>query len=189
MCTAALTDISGYNTSFTLQTHEGSIPAQPGFGKVLSRWPVTLPAPSLSGPKDPNDGDDDPDDGDDGPKHPHFIREATMHLISSTAVFTLASPFSSTTMYLTHLNATALHEGHVAGKILSDLPFAVPPGLSTSPRLPVDWSFDSLGYDAIKKALGGTLKLSTFADVGIRVGQWRQQIWFQGGQIGAHVRL
>jgi hypothetical protein len=151
---------------------------------------VTLPAPSLSGPKDPDDGDDDPDDGDDK-KHerPHFIRSATMHLISSTAIFTLASPFTSTTMYITHLNATAFHEGHTAGNILSDIPFAVPPGLSESPRLPVDWSFDGLGYDAIKKALGGTLKLTTFAHVGIRVGQWRQKIWFQGGQIGAHVRL
>lgn len=112
-----------------------------------------------------------------------------MHIISSTAIFTLASPFTTTTLYITNLNATAFYETHPAGKILYDLPFAVPPGLSETPRLPVDWSLGSVGYEAIKKALGGTLKLSAYADVGIRIGQWRQQIWFRGGSIGAHVKL
>ena len=92
-------------------------------------------------------------------------------------------------MYLTSLNATAFYEGHEAGKILYDLPFAVPPGLSQSPRLPVDWSFGSLGYEAIRKALGGSLKLNAFAIVGVRIGEWRETIWYTGGKIGANVRL
>ena len=70
-----------------------------------------------------------------------------------------------------------------------NLPFAVPPGLSESPRLPVDWSFGSLGYEAIKKALGGQLKLNAFAIVGVRIGEWRETIWYKGGKIGANVRL
>ncbi|KAF2709322.1 hypothetical protein K504DRAFT_378786 [Pleomassaria siparia CBS 279.74] len=180
--------VSRYNTSLTLQTHAGTIPAQPALGSLLSKFPVTFQTPSLATPKKPSD--DDPE-GPDKPKDEgsHFIREATMHLISSTAIFTLASPFSTTTLYITHLNATAYHDSQPSGKILYDLPIAVPPGLSDTPRLPVDWSLGSVGYDAIKKALGGTLKLSAFADVGIRIGQWRQDIWFQGGAIGAHVRL
>ncbi|KAF2872441.1 hypothetical protein BDV95DRAFT_492055 [Massariosphaeria phaeospora] len=180
--------ISRYNVSITLQTHKGSIPAQPAFGAVLSQFPYTVPFPRVSGPKPPSDGDDpdDPDKDDDSQK---FIRGATMHLISSTAVFSIGSPFSSTTMYITNMNATSYYEGQPAGQITSDLPFAVPPGLSESPRLPVDWDFGSIGYGAIKKAIGGTLKLSAFAHVGIRIGQWREQVWFQGGQIGAHVRL
>ncbi|KAF2635110.1 hypothetical protein P280DRAFT_462208 [Massarina eburnea CBS 473.64] len=181
--------ISGYNTSLTLQAHNGTIPSQPALGSALSRFPITLPAPSLSTPKKPDDSDpDDPDDGT-GHKRTHFIRDATMHLISSTALFTLASPFNSTTLYITNLNATAYHDGHPSGKILYDLPFAVPPGLTETPRLPVDWSFGSIGYDAILNALGGTLKLSAFAHVGIRIGRWREQVWYQGASIGAHVRL
>ena len=112
-----------------------------------------------------------------------------MHILSSTALFTLASPFSSTTMWLTRLNASAFSDGHPAGKILYEVPFAVPPGLSETPRLPVDWSFGSVGYDAIRKALGGTLRLSAVADVGIRIGAWREDVWYQGGSIGAQVRL
>jgi hypothetical protein len=150
--------------------------------------PISFPAPHLSRPKDPEDDDpDNPDDDDDD--SPHFIRDATMHVISSTALFTLASPFSTTTLYITDLNATALYEGKPSGKIIYDLPFAVPPGLSVTPRLPVDWSIGSVGYDAIKKALGGTLKLGTFAHVGIRIGEFRENIWFKGRSIGANIRL
>ncbi|KAJ4365270.1 hypothetical protein N0V83_008889 [Neocucurbitaria cava] len=180
--------VSGFNTTLTLQAHRDSIPAQPALGKLLSNFPISLPAPHLSTPKEPSDGDDpeDPDKPDDSP---HFIRDATMHLITSTAIFTLSSPFSSTTMFITSLNATAFYDGHPSGKILYELPFAVPPGLSETPRLPVDWSLGSVGYEAIRKALGGQLKLSAFAHVGIRIGEWREMIWFQGGKIGANVRL
>jgi hypothetical protein len=176
--------ISGFPVNVTLQAHNGTIPAQPGLSNLLSKYPITLPAPHLSHPKDPNA---DPDDEDDGREH--FIKSATMHLISSTATFTLNSPFTRTTMYITHMNATAYYEGHPAGIILYDLPFAVPPGLSESPRIPVDWSFGGIGYEAIRKALGGKLKLSAFANVGVRIGEWNERIWFQGGRIGANVRL
>jgi len=179
--------ISGFNTSVTLQAHNGTIPAQPGLSNLMSKYPITLPAPHLTKPKDPNS---DPDDGNDGaPEREHFIKGATMHLISSTATFTLNSPFTRTTMFITHMNATAYYEGHPAGIIQYDLPFAVPPGLSESPRIPVDWSFGGIGYDAIRKALGGQLKLSAFAHVGVRIGEWNERIWFQGGKIGANVRL
>jgi hypothetical protein len=179
--------ISGFNTSITLQAHNGTIPAQPGLSHLMSKYPITLPAPHLSQPKQPGDGDGD--DDDDEPKKDHFIQSTTMHLISSTATFTLNSPFSRTTMFITHMNATAYYEGHPAGEILYDLPFAVPPGLSESPRIPVDWSFGGIGYQAIRKALGGQLKLSAFAHVGFRIGEWDEKIWFKGGKIGANVRL
>ena len=112
-----------------------------------------------------------------------------MHLISSTAIFTLASPFSTTTMYIESMDATSYYDGEPAGKIVYDLPFAVPPGDSTTPRLPVDWSLGSVGYKAIREALGGQLKLSAFAKVGCRIGRWREVVWYQGHGIGANIRL
>lgn len=176
--------MTGFNTSLTMQAHNGTIPSQPALGHLLSQFPITIPAPHMSTPSDDDNGQPPGDE-----KNTHFIRSATMHILSSTALFTLFSPFKSTTMYLTSLNATAFYEGHEAGKILYDLPFAVPPGLSQSPRLPVDWSFGSLGYEAIRKALGGSLKLNAFAIVGVRIGEWRETIWYKGGKIGANVRL
>jgi len=184
--------ISGFNTSITLQAHEGTVPAQPGLGRLMSKYPITMAAPHLTRPKEPGDddgGDGDGNDDDDEPKRDHFIKSATMHLISSTASFVLNSPFQHTTLFITHMNATAYYEEHPAGVILYDLPFAVPPGLSESPRIPVEWSMGSIGYGAIRKALGGQLKLKAFAHVGVRIGEWRENIWFQGGKIGANVRL
>ncbi|KAF1921790.1 hypothetical protein BDU57DRAFT_489898 [Ampelomyces quisqualis] len=183
--------ISGFNTSVTLQAHNGTIPAQPGLSHLMSKYPITLPAPHLSQPKPPTDGDGDgDDDGDDkGDEKDHFIQSTTMHLISSTATFTLNSPFHSTTMFITHLNATAYYKDDPAGQILYDLPFAVPPGLSESPRIPVHWTLGGIGYDAVRNALGGHLKLAAFAHVGFRIGEWHERIWFRGGQIGANIRL
>lgn len=74
------------------------------------------------------------------------------------------------------------------------MPFDVPPvdedgnGV-TSPRLPVEWSLGSVGYDAVKRALGGSLRLGAVADVGVGVGEWRERVWFVGGGIGARVRI
>jgi hypothetical protein len=112
-----------------------------------------------------------------------------MHLLSSTASFLLLSPFSATTLYITKINATAYYKEDDVGKILYELPFAVPPGESETPRLPVAWSLGSVGYEAVRKALGGELRLHAVADIGLRIGKFEVGVWFRGGGIGAKVRL
>jgi hypothetical protein len=113
-----------------------------------------------------------------------------MHLLSSTATFTLVSPLPKTTLFITSLNATAFYNHTLpVGTIVHDLPFAVPPGISTTPRLPVNWDLGSVGYEAVRKALGGDLKLDAKADVGVKIGNFVANLWFQGGGIGAKVRL
>ena len=113
-----------------------------------------------------------------------------MHLFTSTATFTLLSPLPHATIYITHINATALYN-HTdpVGVILYDLPFAVPPGSIETPKLPVDWSLGSVGYEAVKSALGGTLKVDAKATVGIKIGSWSDTIWYVGKSIGAKIRL
>lgn len=136
-----------------------------------------MPTPRLDG-KDGND-----------PDKPKFLDDATFHLFSSTADFTLHSPLQHSTIYIENINATALYNHtEPIGKINYDLPFKVPPGSSKSPRLPVDWSLDSVGYEEIRKALGGTLKLDARGHVKVRLGQWTETIWYVGTGIGAGVR-
>lgn len=110
-----------------------------------------------------------------------------MHLLSSTATLTLLSPLP-VPLTVTHVNATAFHNGIPLGGVVYDLPFDVPPGASTSPALPVDWSLDHVGYDELKKALGGRLKLEARAEVGVKLGKWREQIWYVGKGVGAQIR-
>ena len=177
--------VSGYNTTISVQTHKDTIPFFPQLGAVLSNISIDIPTPRLKPPKNPNHGPDD--DEDDG--RSHFIQDTTMHLLSSTATFTLLSPLRKNTLHLTHINATALwNHTEPVGFILYDVPFAVPPGASQTPRLPVEWDLLSVGYEAIREALGGSLKLDANAEVSVRLGNWEETIWFVGHGIGAKVR-
>lgn len=177
--------ISGYNTTVTLRTHQGTIPNQPGLGRALASMALEVPTPKLKIPHLPGEDDDDDDDGP-----PSMIGQATMHLLTSTVTFIFRSPLPETTMYITHMDATAYYK-HVEpiGTIQYDLPFPVPPGISETPRLPVHWSLESVGYDAIKAALGGDLKLDTKAFVGLRIDKFEETVWFVGRGIGSKVTL
>ena len=87
------------------------------------------------------------------------------------------------TRYITSINATAIYkpddeelpESEV-GTIDYNGSFAVRPGESESPRLPVAWDLGSVGYEAVRKALGGTLKLRAVADVGVRIGRYEVNV-------------
>ena len=113
-----------------------------------------------------------------------------MHLWSSTAEFTLSSPLPKTTVEITSINATAFYEkSEPIGRIDYHQPFDVPPGISQSPRLPVDLHLGSIGYDALKNALGGSLKMCAVAEVGVRVHNYTDMITYRGKGISAHVRI
>ncbi|KAI1745484.1 hypothetical protein F4680DRAFT_402348 [Xylaria scruposa] len=170
--------LSGFNTSITVKPHLNSIPGQPVLCRALSQFNATFTVPQLSLPGDPS-----------GEKS-HFIRDATFHFLSSTATFTLVSPLQFNTLYLDFVNATALYNhSEPVGRILYDLPFAAPPGISQTPRLPVEWSIGSVGYDAVRNAIGGKLKLDAHAVVDARLGNWKETLWYKGKGIGATVRL
>ena len=169
--------LSGQNITLTAKAHEESIPAVPVLGKALSNFDFEVAVPRLNLPSE------------DPSKEGHFIRDATFHLFSSTAAFTLVSPFTRNTLLLDWVNATAFYN-HTApiGHIDYSEPFAVPPGASRTPRLPVEWSIGSIGYEAVRRALGGRLKLDAKADVTIRIGAFRETIWYVGRGIGAAIR-
>lgn len=170
--------VSGFNTSITLKAHRDSIPGQRILCEALSRFNVTIGTPKLDLP------------GDNSEDQSHFVRDAAFHFFSSTATFTLVSPLHYNTLYVDSINATALYNHtEPVGTILHQLPFQAPPGRSKTPRLPVDWSVGSVGYDAVRKALGGKLKLDAHATVDIRLGNWKESLWYIGKGIGARVEL
>lgn len=172
--------LSGKNTTITLRGHRGSIPGLPVIGEALSRLNLTFPAPRL---ELPGKGPDDEDSG-------RLIRDATFHILSSSASFTLASPLHHDTIYLEHISATAFYNHtEPVGHIMHDTPFPAPPGLSQTPRLPVEWSASHVGYDKLKQALGGSLKLDALANVTVRLGSWVERIHYEGRGLGARVSL
>lgn len=68
-------------------------------------------------------------------------------------------------------------------------PFPIPPGLSHSPRLPVELNLGGIGYDAVRRAVDGTLELDTVAEVGVLIGNYSETINYQGQGIQANVKL
>ncbi len=174
--------LSGKNTSVTIRSHRGTLPNLPDLGESLSRINLTLPTPRLELPGD-------------GRKHdntslPGFIREAFFHLLTSSASFVLASPLLQNTVHIERINATAFynHTEPIA-RIEHNQAFAVPPGLSETPKLGVLWSRDSVGYDRLREALGGSLRLDALAQVTVRLGNWVETLHYEGRGIGAKVRL
>ena len=173
--------ISGRNTTITLRAHRGSIPGMPVVGEALSKLNMTFSTPRVELPGD--------DDGD-GETRRSFINEAVFHILSSTASFQLASPLRHNTVHIEHINATAFYNHtEPVGHILYDEEFDAPPGLSQSPKIPVEWNADTIGYDKLRSALGGSLRLDAIADVTVRLGNWIEVIHYEGHGIGAKVRL
>lgn len=171
--------LSGKNTTITLRAHNDTIPTLPIIGEALSKINLTVSTPRL----------DLPGDGDNGESE-GFIRDATFHIFSSTAAFTLASPLRHDTVYIEYINATAFYNHtEPVGQIVHGKAFEVPPGLSQTPKLPVEWSADHVGFDKIKQALGGRLKLDAVADVTVRLGYWIETVHYVGKGIGARVSL
>lgn len=203
--------VSGIATNITLQTHAGTLPTYPGIGRALSKFRFDLPMPSLHPtlPNEPgspgkgscggSDNDNVEDDNDDECDRPHFIRGSTFHIFTSRATFDLFNPLPHNTLHLSYLNATAYYNHtHAIGQILEtpvegDVDasgFDIPPGLSTSPALRVEWDLLSVGFSAIKAAIGGHLKLDAHADVEVEIDRWRSgRLWFKGHGIGAGVRF
>ncbi|KOS23229.1 hypothetical protein ESCO_003583 [Escovopsis weberi] len=180
--------ISGENTTLTLRAHRDSIPVAPLLGEALSKINITLPTPRIQLP--PDDNDDNDNDGNNGDPNTRFLRNTIFHIFSSTATFNLASPLKYNTIHIERINATAFYDHtEPVGDILYNEPFDAPPGISPTPRLPVAWSLDSIGWDKLRDALGGSLRLDARAEVRLRIGSWRETLTYAGRGIGAHIRL
>ena len=88
------------------------------------------------------------------------------------------------------MDATAFYEGNdPVGQINYNQPFDVPSGHSTTPRLPVDLDLGGVGYDALRKALGQSMKLDAVARVGVKVAKYRDVVYYRGKGIAAKVRI
>ncbi|KAM0258269.1 hypothetical protein ACHAQJ_003911 [Trichoderma viride] len=172
--------LSGKNTTLTFKTHQGSIPGLPIIGDALSKFNITLPTPRIKLPGDKNSRN----------QGKNFVRDAIFHIFSSTASFNLASPLQQNTIHIETINATAYYNHtEPVGHIFFDEPFAAPPGITETPRLPVTWSADSIGYDKLIDAMDGSLKLDAVAEATLRIGNWIETVHYVGRGIGARVRL
>lgn len=60
-------------------------------------------------------------------------------------------------------------------------------GFTVTDKIPVE--VGSVGYDVIRRALGGELVVDAVANIVATVGKWRGRIRYDGKGLGADVRL
>lgn len=116
-----------------------------------------------------------------------------MHIFSSTADFYIRNPLPYNGIVMHVLNGSALYNGSTLGTIDYRNRFLINPGNrggTMSPRLPVEWSLDSVGYEAMKKALGGQLKIHAQAMTKISIGNMVMEVFYNASDpVEAHIRL
>jgi hypothetical protein len=115
-----------------------------------------------------------------------------MFLVSSTANFLVRNPLPHNGIIINTLDGVALYNGSPIGTINHKNKFLIKPGKdgeTMTPRLPVAWSFGSVGYEVVRKALWGQLKLRAEATCKLSIGNLMMEVFYNGmDPIGAHVR-
>ncbi|KAK6351715.1 hypothetical protein TWF718_004862 [Orbilia javanica] len=175
--------VSGGNSTITIRAHERSIPSLPDLSKALESLEFTLPLPPPPLSSSPSPPGVDPTDP------PRFVQSATLHVLGSTGSFELRNPFQKDTIFISDINGVATYNGTVLGTLDYEYQIAIPPGLSETPKLPVQWTLKGVGYDILMKAAGGVLRIDAKAECNVRIGQWEERLKFHGSGIGASVHL
>lgn len=132
-----------------------------------------------------------------------FLISATMYLLSSTLILELKNPLD-TEITVLYVNGTASYKDERLGRILVDFehdiaspkPIVIPAndhhdensGYVKTPRLPVTFDITSVGYEALKKALGGSLEVDVICHIKARVGNMAMWVDFVKDGVQAEVR-
>jgi len=144
---------------------------------------ITLPVPSIHAKN--------PKDSENTATPSPFIRSATVHVLSRTAQFELYNPLNNAEILLASLYANATYDDEIIGSILEpDFNFPVLPGregYTTTDKIPLE--VGSVGYEVIRRAIGGELIVDAVADVVVMIGEWRGRIRYHGTGVGASIRL
>ena len=115
-----------------------------------------------------------------------------MFLFSSTAEFSVKNPLPHNGIIIQTVDGVAMYNGSTIGTITYENKFLVKPGKeggTITPRLPVNWSLGDVGYEVMRKALGGELKLHAEAKCRLSIGNLGMDVFYNGSDpISAHVR-
>lgn len=136
-----------------------------------------------------------------------LLADCTMNILSSTAIMSLRNPFQNIQMSITNINASATYEIYEIGRMTANFedigggwkgPLQLPPPVCDhtdgckgvvveSEKIPV--MTKKLGYDAIKKALGGSIEVSVDSQVGVMIDQFvLKDLQYRQSNITAKVR-
>ncbi|KAI5778198.1 hypothetical protein EDC01DRAFT_622872 [Geopyxis carbonaria] len=170
-----------YNTTLSITMHEQTFPSMPLLSQAFSAFTFDIPIPYL------------PLGNSKHSDKPQYIKSATMHILSSTADFCLQNPFPHDSVRILKLDGTAKYNGTVLGSISYNIPFPIHPGRlggTITPRFPVKWKLGSIGYEAMKRALGGSLEVHGEANCQMTIDDYFIDVFYNASDpVVAQIRL
>jgi len=132
-----------------------------------------------------------------------FLISATMYIFSSKLELELQNPLD-TVITVLYINGTASFKGEKLGHILVDFehdftspkPILIPAnnhkekdsGYCKTPKLPVVFDLLSVGYEALRRALGGSLEVDVVCHIKAKVGLMEMWVDFVKDGVQAEVR-
>lgn len=132
-----------------------------------------------------------------------FLISTTMYLLSKTIVLELKNPLD-TVITVLYINGTASYKDEPLGHINIDFehdiaspkPILIPAndhqnetsGYVKTPRLPVTFELSSVGYEALWKALGGSLEVDVSCHIKAKVGSMLMWVDFAKDGMQSEVR-
>ncbi|GME69430.1 unnamed protein product [[Candida] boidinii] len=141
---------------------------------------------------DGGDGDGDGDDDGDGENKRAgggFLIGSTMHLMSSQIEITMLNPFSNCEIMVTIIEARAKYKDTLLGYINEETVLVVPPGIYTTPRIPIKYDTSGVGSEILRKALNGELKVEVEAIFKIRLDNYELELLYAGSGVSTKIRL
>ncbi|ODV93678.1 hypothetical protein PACTADRAFT_51445, partial [Pachysolen tannophilus NRRL Y-2460] len=164
--------LSGNETRLSFSGHEESIPSFEKLSKVLESLSLDFELPAYSiGPSSENKG---------------FLISSTMHIMTSEIVFTVFNPVSNAEVVIEILKAQATFEGTTLGYLEKQEILYVPPGIYTTPRLPITYS-DGIGADILRRALNGDLKVDGSAVFNFRLDNFELELMYSGHGLSTNI--
>ncbi|KAJ2842004.1 hypothetical protein J3B02_005709, partial [Coemansia erecta] len=135
---------------------------------------------------------------------PKVLRKVVFHAFSLSVEATVVNPVSGAGIWLQAIEAIGYHNGDIPLGTLSynfmadasrRMPassngFLLPFNQSvTTPRLPIIANETSIGWDVVRRAIGGTLDVDVFTNIQILVGKAQFNITAMGKNAPVKIRF
>ncbi|KAJ2586321.1 hypothetical protein IWW49_004085 [Coemansia sp. RSA 1797] len=136
-------------------------------------------------------------------KFPKVLREVVFHIFTMSAEATVVNPVSGASVWIQTIDAIGYYENDIPLGVLEyDFTDKQPrrQGQSnglllpynqaiTTPRLPITANETSIGWDVVRRAIGGTLDVSVFTNIQMQVGNAPLNFMIMGRNAPVKIRL
>ncbi|KAJ1827030.1 hypothetical protein LPJ56_001881 [Coemansia sp. RSA 2599] len=135
---------------------------------------------------------------------PKVLREVIFHVFSLTAEATVVNPVSGAGIWLQAIEAIGYHNGDIplgtlSYNFMTDTPRRTPASSNglllpynqsvATPRLPITANETSIGWDVVRRAIGGTLDVDVFTNIQVLVGRAQFNVTAMGRNAPVKIRF